>query len=510
MHQVPRLPKVSVILCFFNEEWFALLRSVWGVILTSPPELVDEILLVDDGSTMHHLHDLLDEYVSREFQFCFAIEHSVTQRVHRCCIVMAHLCSLNVFPRPCCRYLRAFPILKARVVRAGKRIGLIQARLLGAKSSRDSPGRQLIFLDSHIEPVVGWMEPMVASIAEDKRRVLTPVIPSISWDKLEIMGLGGSSVGIFDWDLVFRWESRPQLYDSRDLAHVGTAAPHRESPKGPASEPFDSPTMAGGLFAIDKEYFYEIGSYDEEMTYWGAENLEISFRIWMCGGVLQIDPCSNVYHIFREAIGHQNKRVGSYLTVNNARLAKVWLDDYQSIYFTSHPIPDDLDIGDISDRVALRENLQCKSFQWYLDNFMPDMFIPDDAHCQGRGEVRNVASGMCLDTMGATEKAASGTQVREPKAARMADCDCRDVVRVFCSYAGGRSLSAHVDPPAPCATALSCSRAGDGCIHLPRAWWASELLLQPARRDPYWPRTLLGRVRPPWQGRSTRVQVAFP
>ncbi len=58
---VPQLPKVSVILCFFNEEWFALLRSVWGVVLTSPPELVDEILLVDDGSTMHHLHDLLDE-----------------------------------------------------------------------------------------------------------------------------------------------------------------------------------------------------------------------------------------------------------------------------------------------------------------------------------------------------------------------------------------------------------------------------------------------------------------
>jgi hypothetical protein len=58
---VPSLPKVSVILCFFNEEWFALLRSVWGVILTSPPELVDEILLVDDGSTMHHLHGLLEE-----------------------------------------------------------------------------------------------------------------------------------------------------------------------------------------------------------------------------------------------------------------------------------------------------------------------------------------------------------------------------------------------------------------------------------------------------------------
>ena len=47
--------------------------------------------------------------------------------------------------------------------------------------------------------------------------------------------------------------------------------------------------MAGGLFSIDRDYFYEIGSYDEGMDIWGAENLEMSFRV--SGGHLNICQC---------------------------------------------------------------------------------------------------------------------------------------------------------------------------------------------------------------------------
>lgn len=332
-----KLPKTTVIICFHNEAWSVLLRTVHSVLDRSPPNLLEEIILVDDFSDLPHLGRQLDDY-------------------------LVHLPNV-------------------KVVRAKRREGLIRARLLGASVAK---GAVLTYLDSHCECTEGWLEPLLQRIADNYTTVVCPVIDVIDDDTFEyhFRDSGGVNVGGFDWNLQFNWHGIPDREKRR-----------REHPW----DPVWSPTMAGGLFAIDKKFFEKLGTYDSGFDIWGGENLELSFKTWMCGGTLEIVPCSHVGHIFRKRSPYKWRSGVNVLRRNSVRLAEVWLDDYKKYYYQR--IGNDIgDYGDIESRKELRKKLQCKSFEWYLKTIYPELFIPGEAVASG--EVRNLGAGggTCLDS----------------------------------------------------------------------------------------------------------------
>jgi polypeptide N-acetylgalactosaminyltransferase len=107
----------------------------------------------------------------------------------------------------------------------------------------------------------------------------------------------------------------------------------------------------------------------------------------MCGGTLEIIPCSQVGHVYRSNSPYKWRPGVDVVQYNTKRLVEVWLDDYAK-YFYRYTGYQRENFGDISGRVKLRNDLGCKSFKWYMETVFPDQFDPSKALAYGNVEVR--------------------------------------------------------------------------------------------------------------------------
>ncbi|CAF1391767.1 unnamed protein product [Rotaria sordida] len=345
---VDKLPTASVILVFYDEGWSTLVRTFHSVINTSPKELLKDIILVDDFSDEEHITVRLPEYIK---QWKGLVKY----------------------------------------VRTKQRVGLVEARVVGARAAQ---GDVIVILDAHCECVTNWLPPLLTRIALNRKTLAVPIVDGIEWNTLRHnSAYFGSTLfrGIWEWGFLYK----------------ETEIPGRERSKMKYNtEPYKSPTHAGGLLAIDKKWFFELGAYDPGIKIWGGEQYELSFKVWMCGGQLEWVTCSHVGHIYRgpRQRSMHPKGASFYQShINHLRVAEIWMDEYKIYYLRRRPNHAQLDMGDTSEYKALRQRLNCKSFKWFLDNVAYEMAekYPLPPANLVWGEMRNEQyNDICADTLG--------------------------------------------------------------------------------------------------------------
>ncbi|XP_055533664.1 putative polypeptide N-acetylgalactosaminyltransferase 9 [Wyeomyia smithii] len=334
------LPETSIVIVFYNEAWSVLVRTVHSILDRSPEKLIKEIILVDDFSYLPHLKVQLKEYF--------------------------------------------VPYPKVRIIRAEERLGLMRARLLGARSAT---AEVLTFLDAHVECIEGWLEALLDPVA---RNWSTIAIPTIDWIDENDMHLRSENApsfyGAYDWDLNFGWWGRWS---------------RKKKPEN-KMEPFESPAMSGGLFSITKRFFEHVGWYDEGFEIYGMENIELSIKSWMCGGRMVTVPCSRVAHIQKTGHPYMQQTSKDVVRANSLRLAEVWMDEYKHVIFDIYGIPKYPieEAGELCSRRQIRKQANCKTFRYYVENAFPEMHNPMVVGAF-RGEMKNkaIGDGMCLEYM---------------------------------------------------------------------------------------------------------------
>ncbi|CAG5128036.1 unnamed protein product, partial [Candidula unifasciata] len=121
----------------------------------------------------------------------------------------------------------------------------------------------------------------------------------------------------FDFDMLFTWIPIP---------------PPDGIKRRTWADPIPTPTHLGCCLATSKKNFDKLGRYDPGLEIWGCENLELSFKTWMCGGRLEIIPCSHIAHMFKHHIIYKWVGKPRILERNCLRVSEVWMDEYKVFY----------------------------------------------------------------------------------------------------------------------------------------------------------------------------------
>merc|ERR1719161_2891764 len=151
------------------------------------------------------------------------------------------------------------------------------------------------------------------------------------------------------------------------------------------NKPYYSPGTSGGIFAMRRDWFLKLGLFDTGMYEWGGDHMELTMKVWRCGGRIEVVPCSRIGHLFRDP-EHRPYPVSVDTVVHNyKRLAELWAMDHLDYFYKMKPEAVSMRLvgmEKVKQKYAeLQEELGCKNLDWYLQNVDVEMNWEKDHIC---------------------------------------------------------------------------------------------------------------------------------
>jgi glycosyltransferase involved in cell wall biosynthesis len=163
------------------------------------------------------------------------------------------------------------------LLRPTERLGVARARNFGAEHAQ---GDVLVFSDAHVLVPPNWCDPLLDVL---RRPEAGAVAPAISMMRPATDGSTGYGQKFRDATLAVEWLGQQ------------------------SSSPYPAPLLCGCFLALRHDLFREIGGFDAGMVLWGAEDSELSIRLWTLGYECWVAPQVDVEHAFRAQFPYEVK-----------------------------------------------------------------------------------------------------------------------------------------------------------------------------------------------------------
>ena len=233
-----KLPVATVVVVFSDYEFYDAKLTLTSMLRDDRlPQLVNEILLVDDASNRQQVLQDAQNYIQ-----------SVS---------------------------RSFPTV--RLVRLRTRVGRVRARSLAVDEHVTND--VVVCVDVGVVCTRGWLSPLldlVSTASDGESTIAVPHYDQLAHPvALEYLETQSNLIATMSWSLTIRMRHRDTSTDSEDDGRLWRPAP----------------VVRGDVFAVRRTFLSSIGGlYDSRLEdgTGAGEHVELSLRSWLCGGNIKV------------------------------------------------------------------------------------------------------------------------------------------------------------------------------------------------------------------------------